>query len=159
MQAIMPSKPRLARFTIFGELMYRASSRGAWGRIWSMWRSSRMQATIETARHPAAMTVVRCGAVISRNSGLEPAKSFQVPALEDQDCAAQGHHRIEHGIQRVLQDKLRRERLLMRDRADHIECREVGHQISRGHGEPSGDAVSQGGESAKVVGEAADHEQ
>src|ERR1700683_1535239 len=159
MQAIMPSNPRLARFIIFGELMKRASSTVASARISSMCRNSRMHPTIEMARHPEAITEVRRAAVILRNSGLESGKSFQVPALEDQDCGAQGHRRIKQRVERVLQDELQTEWLLMRDRADHIERGEVRHQIGGGRGEPTGHARSQGGESAKIVGEATDDEQ
>src|ERR1700676_1579309 len=128
------------------------------GRISSMCRSKRRHAAIEMARHPAAIRVVRCAAVISSNLGLNSTKSFQVPALEDQERTAQRHSRIAQRLERVLQDKLRSQRLLMRDRAYHIERGEVRHQIGRARDDPSGAAVSQGSESAKVVGEAADNE-
>src|ERR1700688_933463 len=97
----------------------------ALGRMRSMCRSSKTQALIDTARHVAEMTVVRRLAVIAVLSALAPAKSFQVPALENQNRAAQGHRRIEHGIERVVQDQLPTDRLLMRDRADHVQRREI----------------------------------
>src|ERR1700676_155161 len=130
----------------------------AGGRTSSMCRSRRMLEAMEMVRQAAAAMVVRRAAVISKNSGLESTMSFQVSALEDQDRAAQGHRRVEQCIERVLQDELQSERLLMRDRANHVERGEVGHQIGHGRGDPSGNAGGQGSKSAKVVGKAADNE-
>src|ERR1035437_6950248 len=70
-----------------------------------------MQATIETARHAAAVTLVRPRELIFEDSSpnfcLRSAASFQIPAFEDQDCAAQGHRGIEQGVERVLQNERR----------------------------------------------------
>ena len=58
-----------------------------------------------------------------------------------------------------MQDKLQAHRLLMRNIADHVEGGKVGNQISRSGRNPAGQAMRHEGESAKIVGEAADDEQ
>src|ERR1700685_3323113 len=98
MQAMRPSKPTLARLIVAGEFRYSTSSMVALGRIWSMCRRSKTQAIMETARQTAEIMVVRRRAVIVGISALALRKSFQVPAFENQDCAAQRHRGIEHGI-------------------------------------------------------------
>src|SRR6266566_5133656 len=123
MQAIRPSKPRLARFTIFGELTYRASSMVSRGRTSSIRCSSRTLAAMETMRQAAATRVVRCCELMGAFSELSSAGSFQVPALENENRTTQDHRRIEQRIQSVLQDQSRAHHLLVRDRADHVQSR------------------------------------
>ena len=107
-------------------------------------------ATIETARHAAAVTLVRPRVLIFEDSSpnfcLRSAASFQIPAFEDQDCAAKGHRGIEQGVERVLQNERRTYWLLMGGRVNHIERREIRYQVGRGHDEPAADPVSQRGE-------------
>src|SRR3954467_57828 len=98
MQAIRPLKPRLARRTIPGEFTYKASSMVARGRISSMRCSRTTLAAMLTVRQATDTAVVRCREVIEAGSRLGCAKSFQVPALEDKNRAAERHRGIKQGI-------------------------------------------------------------
>src|ERR1700733_3014271 len=158
MQAISPSKPRLARFTAFGEMMYSESSALSGGRSSSIRCSASTEAAIDTVRHAVANTVVRRRDVIETSSNLESVSSFQVPSLENQDCAAESHSGIEKRVERVLQDQLRCDRLLVSHCADYIQRREIGHQIGSRSDEPPGNSVRQAGKAAEVIGKASNNE-
>src|SRR3954451_9225918 len=155
MQAIRPSKPRLARFTILGELMYRTSSMLARGRISSTRCSSRMLAAMEMMRVAAANAVVRRRDLTRGASGLESAESFQVPALKDQNGTAQRHCSVKERIKTTLQDELSGNRLLMCNRADHVQRGKVGHKVGSRRRNRARDAVRHCGKSAQVIRKAA----
>jgi hypothetical protein len=72
-------------------------------------------------RQAAAKTVTRFRALIASNSEWENAESFQVPALKNQNGAAQRHCGIKERVKRVLQDELSTDGLLMGNRSDHIQ--------------------------------------
>src|SRR5579871_1972916 len=92
------------------------------GRISSMWRSKRADAAIDTIRQAVATIVVRRREVIRRFSGMRSScRSFQIPALEDQDRTAECHYRVKDCVKRVLEDELSSDGLLMSDCTDHVE--------------------------------------
>src|SRR5712691_139044 len=93
-----------------------------------------------------------------RSSKFSAAASFQVTALEDQYRSAQSHGGVEQGIQSVLQDKLPGDRLFVRDRTDHVESREIRHEVGRARSQQTGYPMSHAREIAQVFGEASDHE-
>src|SRR2546429_329619 len=98
--------------------MKRTSSSVAWGRDWSMRRSSRMLAASEATRHAAAINVVRRRALIYKISSTTIFSSkilFQVSVLENEEGSAQSYRGITKRVKRIVQDKLSRYRLLMRD--------------------------------------------
>ena len=72
---------------------------------------------------------------------------------------AQRHRGVEQGVESVLQDELSGDRLFMRDGSNHIECREVGHQIGRASGQPARESVGHTREIAQVFGKIPDDEQ
>src|SRR5579863_3444562 len=117
-----------------------------------------MQAAMETTMQVAATIVVRFCEVMGANSEVQSAESFQIPAFEDQHRATQSDGGIKEGVKRVLQDELSPNRLLMGNGADDVESGEIRYDVCGGGGDPAGEAVSQGGESAQVIGEAANHE-
>src|SRR5271166_3341621 len=129
------------------------------GRISSMWCNSSTLEAIDTVRAMAAEIVVRCREVIGRNLCLDSAGSFQIPALENEDGAAEYHGRIKQSVKRVLQDELPTDALLMRDRADDVQSREVRHEVCSTRGNPPGSPAGQGGEASQVVGKTPNHEQ
>ena len=85
--------------------------------------------------------------------------SFQIPAVEDENGSAQRHCRVEQRVQRILQNELPADRLLVRDRADHVQGREVRHEVGRAGGNPMRQAMGQRGKSAEVICEASDDEE
>src|SRR5579863_7647583 len=103
---------------------------------------------MDTTRQAAATSVVRFCGVMRVNSKVKSAESFQIPAFEDQHRAAQSDGGVKQRVKRVLQDELSANRFLMGNRADHVERREIRHQIGGGGRYPSRESVSQGGESA-----------
>src|SRR3984957_2213608 len=176
MQAINPSKPRLARFMTFGESRKSTSSIDAFGRFRSIPRSRSTLAAREITRQAAAMRVTRRDTLMRRPAwkprrAIAPGTgywvlgtrywccSFQIPPLKNQHRAAQRHHRIKHGIQSVLHHQLHAQRLLMRDAGNHVERRKIGNQIRRSGRNPAREAVSHPGEPAEIVGKAANHKQ
>src|SRR5579859_3615686 len=139
--AIRPSKPRLARLMIFGEVMKRASEIVARGRISSIWCSRRMLASIDNANPTAAKIVVRLREVMGLNSTMEFRQSFKVPAFENQDGSEECHCGIEQCVETVLQNELRTHMLFVRHGADYIERGKIRHQIGCPRGKPPGEAM------------------
>src|SRR5215469_178579 len=128
------------------------------GRISSIRWSRRMLAAMEMTRHAPAMADVRRD-VMLRSPGLKGSESFQIPALKNQDGAAQSHCCVKQGVQGVLQNQLSAYRLPMRHRADDVERGKVRNEVRSSGRKPAGDSVGDTSESTKVVGEAADDEQ
>ena len=156
-QAIEPETRALQEFRRLKEecVLNRISG----GLISSMWRSKTADAAIDTTRQLVATIVVRRREVIRHVSGVQIALSFQVPAFEDQNCAAESHCRVRKSVKRILQDELCADGLLMSHRADHIKRRKVRNQIRHARCEPSCDATCQLGKAAQVVRKTPDNEQ
>src|ERR1700722_1933668 len=121
-------------------------------------RSTVTAAATEKTRHAAATSVVRCRVFRLVFSGKE-STSFQIPALEDQHRSAQGHSGIENGIESILQNQLRRNRLPMSYGGDHVKRRKIGNQIRHAESQPTRYALCHAGKAAQISGKAANHKQ
>src|SRR5271166_1171290 len=85
--------------------------------------------------------------------------SFQIPALENQHRPAESRSGVHQGVRRVRQDEVAGYRLFMGHRTNHIQGREIWHQVGGSGGKPARNAVGHAGESSQIFREGADHEQ
>src|SRR5262252_885881 len=105
-----------------------------------------MLTAIDTSRQQEAMMVVRWRYFTLRCSR----PTFQVPAFENQYGTTEGHGRVEHRIQRILQNQLCARSMAVSHSANHIERRKIGNDVSGTDRQPPCEPVGHPGEPTKV---------